>query len=246
MVDTKYRSDAQEIMDDFDYNGEILHDSLDKLSKINRWLGGHRVTLNGLKKLLKHHPKKEPLTIVDLGCGSGDILREVAEFGKKKGYKFQLLGIDANENTVAYAERLSKGYPNIEYRQMDIFSEAFGRIEFDVVLATLFFHHFKEDELLKFLKPVVDRANLGVVVNDIHRHRMAYYLFKLLSLTISNQTIVEDGLTSVLRGFKKKELIKISQELHMDFKIKWKWAFRYQWILKQSKSINTDLNSLLY
>jgi len=231
-INTKNRSNASEIMDDLDYNGPILHDALDKLAKINQWLGGNAVTINGLKKALKDHPKGEPITIIDLGCGGGDILREVARFGKKKGYHFKLIGIDANKHTVAYASELSKDYENLEFRSIDIFSEAFKKLNYDLVLTTLFLHHFTEDELVHFLSPVLQKAKLGIVVNDLHRHKMAYYLFKTLCTTIKNKTIVEDGLTSVLRGFKRDELEVISEKIKATYKIKWKWAFRFQWILR--------------
>jgi ubiquinone/menaquinone biosynthesis C-methylase UbiE len=82
-IDTTYRSDAVEIMDDLSMTGEVLTDTLYKLDSINKWLGGNAITLNGIKKLLKNHPKKTALTIVDLGCGSGDMLRQVAKFGIK-------------------------------------------------------------------------------------------------------------------------------------------------------------------
>lgn len=230
-VNTTYRSSKEEIMDDLDYQGPILHDALDKLAKINQWLGGNIVTLNGLKKVLKNHSKKELIVIVDLGCGGGDILREVSRFGKQKGYQFQLLGIDANKHTVNYAKKSSKEYDNIEFKAIDIFSEDFKVLKYDIVLTTLFLHHFKEEALVSLLKPVLEKAKLGVVINDLHRHKLAYYLFKLLSITIKNKTIVEDGLTSVLRGFKRKELEDISQQLHINYQIHWKWAFRFQWIL---------------
>nr|WP_321233865.1 methyltransferase domain-containing protein [uncultured Psychroserpens sp.] len=232
LVSTKYRSEEEEIMDDLDYNGPILHDALDKLAKINQWLGGNKVTINGLKKVLKHHPKDKPITIIDLGCGGGDILREVSRFGKQQGYQFKLLGLDANQHTVNYAEELSKPYTNIQFKTLDVFSEAFHQFEYDVVLTTLFLHHFKEDELVPFLEPVLEKAKLGIVVNDLHRHKLAYYLFKLLCTTIKNKTIIEDGLTSVLRGFKREELERISQQLNANYHLQWKWAFRFQWILK--------------
>lgn len=231
LVNTTYRSSKEEIMDDLDYQGPILHDALDKLAKINQWLGGNIVTLNGLKKVLKNHSKKELIVIVDLGCGGGDILREVSRFGKQKGYQFQLLGIDANKHTVNYAQESSKEYDNIEFKAIDIFSEDFKLLKYDIVLTTLFLHHFKEEALVSFLKPVLEKAKSGIVINDLHRHKLAYYLFKLLSITIKNKTIVEDGLTSVLRGFKRKELEDISQQLHINYQIRWKWAFRFQWIL---------------
>lgn len=232
LVDTKYRSTQEEIMDDLEYNGPILHDALDKLAKINHWLGGNKVTINGLKKILVNHSKNELLTIVDLGCGGGDILREISRFGKQNGYQFNLLGIDANQHTVNYARSLSLEYENIEYEAIDIFSNDFKELKYDVVLTTLFLHHFKEEELVTFLKPVLEKAKIGIVVNDLHRHKIAYYLFKLLCITIKNKTIIEDGLTSVLRGFKREELVRISQKLNANYQIKWKWAFRFQWIIK--------------
>ena len=97
----------------------------------------------------------------------------------------------------------------------------------------MFLHHFKEKELISFLKPVVKKAKQGIVVNDLHRHKLAYYLFRLLCITIKNKTIIEDGLTSVLRGFKRQELVDISNQLDINYQIRWKWAFRFQWILKQ-------------
>ena len=57
----------------------------------------------------------------------------------------------------------------------------------------------------------------------------------LLSVFIKNKMIIEDGLTSVLRGFKRKDLVMISQTLNIKPQISWKWAFRYQWILIRTK-----------
>ena len=83
LVDTSHRSSEMEIMDDFTMEGVLFRDTLDKLEIINRFLGGNSVTINGLKNLLKNQSKNKTITIVDLGCGNGDILRDVAKFGRK-------------------------------------------------------------------------------------------------------------------------------------------------------------------
>ena len=230
-VNTSYRSSATEIMDDFTLEGKLFRDTLDKLETINRLLGGNVVTLDGVKKLIQDQPKEKPITIIDLGCGHGDILRDVAKFGRKKGYQFQLIGIDANPDAIEYAEELSKEYPELSFRAIDIFSESFKKLEFDIVLCTLFAHHFKDKELISFFRPTLKNAKLGIVINDLHRHKVAYYLFKLIGLFVKNRMVKEDGLTSILRAFKRKDLEKISKELNAKTSIQWKWAFRYQWIL---------------
>ena len=234
-ISTKTRSNKEEIMDDFSIGGELLRDTLDKLENINRWLGGNRVTVKGLESLLKNYPKDQTITIVDVGCGHGDILRDVAKFGRKKGFTFQLIGVDANPTAIEYANELSVDFPELEFKTQDIFSSAFKKQEFDVVLATLFFHHFKEKELVPFLEDTLKQTKIGIVVNDLHRNKLAYYLFMLLSLFIKNKMIIEDGLTSILRGFKREDLKEISKKINRNYSIKWKWAFRYLWILKSSK-----------
>jgi 2-polyprenyl-3-methyl-5-hydroxy-6-metoxy-1,4-benzoquinol methylase len=234
LVNTTYRTDEEEIMDDFSIDGPLLNDALDKLATINKLLGGNDVTLNGLKILLKNHPKDKTITIIDLGCGGGDILRAIANYGKKEGYNFQLIGVDANKNATDYATTLSADFDNIKFVYADVFSEEFEVMEYDIVITTLFLHHFKENQLLELMKHLLKKAKSGMVVNDLHRHRLAYYLFKLITIPVKNKMIIEDGLTSVLRGFKRKELVNLSKELKSNYQLKWKWAFRYQWVLKSS------------
>ena len=233
LVDTSNRSSEMEIMDDFTMEGALFRDTLDKLEIINRFLGGNSVTINGLKKLLKNQSKNKTITIVDLGCGNGDILRDVAKFGRKNNYSFKLIGIDANLAAIEYAKELSKEYSELSFKTIDILSEDFKKQSYDVVLCTLFLHHFKNEELISFLKTTTNKAMIGVVVNDLHRHKLAYYLFKLIGFFIKNKMVRQDGLTSVLRAFKKKDLENISKKIKVHFSIQWKWAFRYLWILKK-------------
>ena len=233
LVDTSHRSSEMEIMDDFTIEGALFRDTLDKLEIINRFLGGNSVTINGLKNLLKNQSKNKTITIVDLGCGNGDILRDVAKFGRKNNYSFNLIGIDANLAAIEYAKELSKEYSELSFKTIDILSEDFKKQSYDVVLCTLFLHHFKNEEIISFLKTTTDKATIGVVVNDLHRHKLAYYLFKLIGFFIKNKMVRQDGLTSVLRAFKREDLENIAKEIKVHFSIQWKWAFRYLWILKK-------------
>lgn len=235
LIDTSSRSSAAEMMDDFTIEGLVLRDTLDKLETINRLLGGNSVTIKGLKKILLKSSKTKTITIVDLGCGHGDILRDVAKFGRKNSYKFKLIGIDANNAAIDYAKALSKDYPELSFETIDVFSEDFKKQTYDVVLCTLFLHHFKNNEIIPFLKSTVQKASIGVIVNDLHRHKLAYYLFKMIGLFIKNKMVREDGLTSILRAFKRNELETILTKTGVNFSIQWKWAFRYLWVLKNKR-----------
>jgi 2-polyprenyl-3-methyl-5-hydroxy-6-metoxy-1,4-benzoquinol methylase len=234
LVNTKYRSTEQEIMDDLSMEGDMLRKTLDQIATINKRLGGNKATINGLHTLLKAESKDITISIVDLGCGSGNMLRAVADYGRKNDFIFKLTGIDANEYTVNYARKLSVNYPEISYIEMDVHSPEFSGISFDIVIATLFLHHFTNQEIERLLIPIVKKARIGIVINDLHRSSIAYYLFKAVCLFIKNPMVKKDGAISVLRGFKKNELINISKKLNGTVSsIRWKWAFRYQWIIKK-------------
>ena len=234
-VNTKYRTDKSEIMDDFNLEGENLRDALDKIAKINQLLGGNSLTLLGVKSLLKNASSDTEITIVDVGCGNGDMLRILADYGLKNNLKFKLIGVDANNFTVNHAISLSKKYSNISYRREDIFDKAFTELKYDIVLSTLVLHHFKEDEIIKTLRLFYTNAKLGIVINDLQRSLIAYRLFQALCFVFRlNPLSREDGLISILRGFKKEDLIRFSEKLNFKkYTIEWRWAFRYQWIISK-------------
>ena len=231
-INTKYRTEEEEIMDDFTLEGEELREALDKIASINQFLGGNQLTLEGVKKLI--NPKNE-ITIVDVGCGNGDMLRALADFGIKNNFKFNLIGIDANTFTINYAIKLSKEYPNISYKCEDIFSEVFSQLEYDIVLCTLTLHHFKNEQIDYLIQLFNKQSKVGIVINDLHRNIIAYRAFQVICFVFRlNRMTREDGLVSILRGFKKQELIDFSERNKLkNYSIQWKWAFRYQWIIKK-------------
>lgn len=234
-IDTTHRTDLPEIMDDFSMNGNGLRVALDKIATINQLLGGNKLTLQGVKDLIAPIDPRQKLTIVDLGCGNGDMLRLIADWGANNGRQFELIGVDANAYTISYAKELSAHYPNISYQCADIFSEIIAASTYDIALFTLTLHHFKNEEIDQLLRTFNKNTRIGVVVNDLHRSSVAYRLFQALCFVFRlNAMSRNDGLISILRGFKRNELVTISEKLnYKNYSIQWKWAFRYQWILSK-------------
>ncbi|MFD0939270.1 methyltransferase domain-containing protein [Pedobacter boryungensis] len=233
-IDTSRRSAAPEIMDDFKLEGEILRDALDKIASINRLLGGNKVTLNGVKELIRNKPNQEIIRIIDIGCGNGDMLRALADYGKSNNLNFELIGIDANNFTVDHARNLSVDYENISYECKDIFENLDKKTDCEIMLCTLTLHHFTDEDIIRLIQNFKNSAKLGIVINDLHRSAIAYYLFSVLCFVFRlNDMSREDGLVSILRGFKKADLQRYSKQLNLNFcSINWKWAFRYQWIIQ--------------
>lgn len=234
MHDFSIRSNKDEIMDDLGCSGEVVGQTLRELEVINRLLGGNYVTTNGVNALLKDHPKDIPVTIADLGCGGGDILKLLAVKIRRLGIKARFTGIDANPNIVGFAAANTSDMPEIKYERLNIFSDSFREKQFDIVIATLFFHHFSSEQLSVVFNQLKTQARIGIVVNDIHRHWLAYHSIRLLTRFFSRSAMVKyDAPLSVLRSFRKHDWKQILEGAGiLDYTIRWRWAFRWQVIIK--------------
>jgi SAM-dependent methyltransferase len=233
MIDFSRRSPETEIMDDLEYAGEMMDRTLGELEIINRWLGGNRVTINGISKLLEGSKRNDVLKVVDLGCGRGDMLLLIDSWSRKNNFNFRLLGVDANQYVINAARKRLSGFPHIQLQAVNILSPDFQKEKFDIVIGTLFYHHFTDEQLIAFFSQLKKQAGIGFLINDIHRHSFAYYSIKLLTVLFSRSSMVKyDAPLSVLRAFSRRELSNILRSAGIEnFTIKWKWAFRWQVIV---------------
>jgi SAM-dependent methyltransferase len=234
-LNTTFRTDLEESMDDFSLDNEGLIIALDDIAKINQLLGGNAVSLDGVKKLIKNRPPNQTITIMDFGCGNGDMLRMLANYGKSKNLNFNLIGIDANAAAIKHAEKCSEKFDNISYLAQDIFLVDFSKYNIDIALITLTLHHFKDEEILDLMKVIFNLVKNGIIVNDLQRSKIAYRLFQTIIFVFRLEKMTaNDGLVSILRGFKRPDLERFSKKLgFIKYSISWKWAFRFQWIISK-------------
>ncbi len=234
MVSFSQRSTALEIMDDLDYHDEVVFQTLRELDFINQWLGGNAVTVNAIEKVWQNLPKEKMISIADLGCGSGEMLRLIHKRAMQQNRAVQLTGVDANPHIIEYAQRQSQQNSKLYFESQSVFSEEFQSQRFDIFIATLFLHHFSDDELIGLFQSLKKQAKVGIIVNDIHRHALAYYSIKWLTFLFSKSPMVKfDAPLSVLRAFRRKELTAILKKAGiLNYQLNWKWAFRWQLIIR--------------
>ncbi|MBX2895349.1 MAG: methyltransferase domain-containing protein [Cyclobacteriaceae bacterium] len=227
------RSVAEEVMDDLNCEGEVVNQTLRELDVINRWLGGNVVTLSALRQMWASIPLQQNLAIADLGCGSGEMLRIIGRIAKKQNRTVTLQGFDANPHITTYATTHSNGFKNISFFAANVFDAKFQQQSFDIIIATLFTHHFTDQQLTELLRAWKQQARVGIIINDIHRHPLAYYSIKWLTLVFSKSEMVKyDAPLSVLRAFKKSDLEKILNGAGIKhYTLRWRWAFRWQLII---------------
>lgn len=228
MIDLSARSNQSEIMDDLSAKGHVIDQTLIELDVINKFLGGNQITINGIKQLAKDRHR---LSIVDIGCGSGEMLKRIWRWGNRNNVKLDLTGIDANPNIIKYARKHNPS--EINFQVKNIFDPSFSTERFDIVVATLITHHFTNEQLIALLIQWKQQAFLGIVINDLHRHILAYQSIKLLTKLFSRSPMVKnDAPISVARSFTRRDWELILDEAGVsDYKLNWKWAFRWELII---------------
>lgn len=219
------RSYTPELLDQPHIPFADIRQNMRELDTINTVLGGHAITLRGLKMLLPRQTNT-PISILEIGCGDGNNLRVIQQWAKRNGLKLQLTGVDYNPECIAYARQVPAN-KDIEFTCSDYRSVATAQ-KSDIVFSSLFCHHFTDAQLVEQLRWMQANSSVGFFINDLHRHPLAYHSIRLLTKAFSKSYLVKnDAPLSVLRGFQKKEWSRLLTEAGVDAQVKWAWAFRW-------------------
>ena len=210
-------------MDDFSIQDDRIDEALKELKIINKYLGGLSTTKSALKYFVES--KNEDLKILDIGSGSSDNLTAA----KNKYPNLKIFSIDKN------LRALSSSKNNLKKINSDAFNLPVKNNVCDIVHAALFLHHFTFEELQKLLIEFLRIARKGIIINDLQRSYLALLGIKILTFLFSKSEMVKnDAPLSVKRGFRKKELLKLFENVGItNFVIKKKWAFRWMVVIKK-------------
>ena len=177
------------------------------------------------------------LTVLDIGCGSGDIATDVARrLGSKieckvHGWDISQTAVDcANQSWTTAQERLpqSKRSPiEVCFQQADVFQPQDSK--FDVVYCCLFLHHFTEKQAVQVLARMKQLAKISVLVDDLVRTRLGYALAQIGCQLLSRSPVVHfDGPQSVRAAFTESEARDLATQAGLErCTIRRHWPERY-------------------
>ncbi len=215
-------------MDTGDYTPEEYERCLVELRFINRFLGDASALKNTLLREIEK-ANRQSFSVLDVGAGSGEILRAVAEFGRRKTRNANLCGLELNARSAKAILENSKNFPEISAVRGDALCLPFSEDAFDYAICTLFAHHFTDENVVRILREMARVASRKIFIVDLHRHKTAYRLYKIFCAAFRISDFVrEDGSLSILRAFKENELkefakradlTEISVERHVPFRL---------------------------
>lgn len=227
MLNFSNRSTDKELLDGKSIPCEDIILNMKELNTINSLLGGHKITLAGLRRLVGG---MKEISILEIGCGGGDNIRVIEKYCNAKGIRCQLLGIDINNDIAKFASSQNS--------KLKLFCEDYRNVFLDskpdIIFSSLFCHHFTDNELVEQVQWMKSNSKVGFFINDLQRHWLAYYSIKILTRLFSKSYLVKnDAPLSVARSFRREEWLLILERAEIfQFSIHWKWAFRYLIVFK--------------
>jgi SAM-dependent methyltransferase len=204
------RSYELEHLDKGDYTAEEYEGCISELQRVNQWLGDAQALRRSLLVEIARS-RTTTFSVLDVGAGSGELLRVIAEWASGRNLKAKLTGLELNERSTRALRDQSQAFPGINGIRADALRLPFADGAFDYAMCSLFTHHFKDEQVVEILRELGRVTRRRIFVIDLHRHPIAYYFYTTLGhLFLHNRLIREDGALSILRGFKPHELLRLA------------------------------------
>jgi SAM-dependent methyltransferase len=204
-LDLEHRRDEAEWLDSADLNPADLERVLRDLANFNQIFLGHYPLLRWLGKAVRAARNGAPLTLVDVGCGYGDLLRAIRHWSRRRKFDLNLIGVDLNPETIRIARAATDPADRIDFQAVNIFELA-SAMPIDLMVSSLVTHHFSDQEITEFLRLMERTARRGWAICDLQRNRFLYHFIGLASrIARFHPMITHDGQISVARSLTRVE-----------------------------------------
>lgn len=233
--DLKVRNRQPELMDNPELDQRLHQQALKGLSRVNWMTRTHRLLWNPLETYCRDN-QLNSVSVLDLGCGSGDLLVWLNTKAHSKGIDLKFTGCDLSPVALEAARhRAEQEKLDAEFLQMDVLDGVLPADQ-DVVVCSLFLHHLRDGDVVRLLQRMAETAKHLVVAQDLLRRRWGYLMCWMGTRLITRSRIVHvDGLLSVAGAFTLVEIQKLAEQAGLtDCQINRHWPERFVLTWKRS------------
>ncbi len=230
MGNLSQRSTCPELMDTESVSFAEFQDCLHTLRTINIFTLAYRPTLRWFERMMAGIGCEQSISVIDIGCGGGDMLRRIWKWARERHCDLELVGIDLNPWSKKSAELFTPKDAPIRFETANVFSLDSSR-RADFIVSSLFAHHLTDGELITFIQWMDRHATRGWFINDLHRHPLPCFFIKYaVRLLFASRMIQHDAPVSVARAFTASEWRHLLGKAGIPeerTKIEWFFPFRY-------------------
>jgi ubiquinone/menaquinone biosynthesis C-methylase UbiE len=192
---------------------EDLAASLADIERLNERFGGHRLTVRAVARPLAAVPRDRRATVVDVGGGRGDLARHLVTWARREGRRLRVIVLERDAAIAALARVHCAAFSEIVVIQGDATALPFSESGIDVAVCVLTLHHLDRDGVIAALAEMRSVARTAVVVNDLVRTRLAWWLVWLATRVFARHPVSRhDGPLSVRRAYDVEELRGLAEK----------------------------------
>ncbi len=190
-------------MDDPDFKGSDLTESFRFIKITNMFAGGRLAAINCVKMALKNTPCNKDISVLDIGCGIGDMGQAIISWGKRHGRKISYTGLEKSAYILDEARHQNRDN-ELSFISGDLFDSNLP--EADLVVISMVLHHLDEADVIAAVRHLAAKARIALIVSELERSLPPYLICRLLSIAMKNTSAAHDALLSVRKGFTSAEM----------------------------------------
>ena len=192
----------------------------------------------------------EPVRVLDVACGGGDVLIDIARRARSRGVAVELLGCDLSPVALERArmradgergdsEPAPPGPTTVRFEQHDVLDAPLPGGH-HLVLCSLFLHHLSHGDAGRLLRSLAAASERVLLVQDLRRTRLGYAL-AWLGLHLLTRSVVarRDGLVSVQAAFTLGEARALARDAGLpgaEVRPCWPQRFTLRWTRSARRS----------
>ncbi len=205
-----------EYIDTGDYTPQEYAEFMREIALVNRFAGDYWALRRSLLAEIRKSGEKT-FSVLDVGAGSGELLRQTADFARRHDLTANLTGLELNPEAVEAIGAASRDFDNILAVEGNALALPFPDNSFDYAMCSLFTHHLSDTHIISALKEMKRVARRAIYVIDLHRHPVAYFLYTTVGkIFIKGRLVRHDGALSILRSFKADELQQLGESAGLE------------------------------
>lgn len=216
LPDLARRNRQPELMDQPDLDPGRFIGSLVGLRRINRATGSARILWPDLVESARCNANR-PVRVLDVACGGGDIIVDLAKRARKNSLSITFSGCDINPLAIQHARKTAEtARIEADFFTLDAV-EGDLPDDIDIVMSSFFLHHLPEPDAIAFLRRAASKARDRLLIHDLVRGRAGYVLAKAGTVALlCNDVCRIDGPRSVQGAFTSGEAEALSDAAGLD------------------------------
>ena len=210
------RANQLELLDMGSGLAKEVHESLRHIAIVNKWWGGGPLLRRFIVPRVEQLRPRTKVRILDVGTGSGAMPLTIIRWARKNRFTIRIVAVDINRGHLKLARQTTGPYPEIQLVAADANHLPFRAESFDIVLSTLFLHHFNEQELVEMIPSFQAVSRYAVILDDLIRSQLTRILFRIVSSVFTQNTLTrQDGELSILRAYTPAEMLSILHQTRL-------------------------------